>query len=684
MRNRLDLRKAQAGQILIFVTIVLALAAIIIPSFLTLTNAAHRSTEINKEKTQRLYAADTGVEDALQKMGNGNFTMGNYTVPGSVNGYNVAVGIEAIGNQSLYRITSTATDPLSGTRTYVVTDVPSYTLEITATTGGYTTPAVGNYTYLNNTSVNLVATAYTGYRFVNWTGNATLANPNLSNITINMNGNYGIKANFELESGSNWLYIIVNPPVGGNTNPTAGNHTYAAGARCNLTASPAACYGFVNWTGSMVNNPSDPNNAYITMNGNYTITANFTWKLYNLTLSANPPGAGWVRGNGTYYCGDIAAIGAAPAIGYNFVNWTGNGTVANPNLSNTTITMNGNYSIVANFASNSPCYSCWHYAIATFGGPGQNPFQNSGNINGDVYVNSPAGLQNAFVLNGKFYVNGDLTLQNAINVNGDVYVQGKLQMSNSQRIYGNAYATGDITLQNSAAITQSAYSQGSISLTNSSQIQGDAHYQGSISMSGASSVLGHLYHETVTLPPFPTFTPPTASQIDTMAAQYKNAALAGGTWYGDLNVNSDTSLGPEYITGSLTIKNNKTLTLTGTVYVEGTITLGNNAQIITGPGGPYAIVANGNIIISNNANVNAANTSPLPMIMSVNGSITVSGSSNIGGIIYDPRGTVTLSNSTNVYGSVVGLVVNTANSTVVTHAPELDSRQGLPSCGCGS
>jgi hypothetical protein len=258
--------------------------------------------------------------------------------------------------------------------------------------------------------------------------------------------------------------------------------------------------------------------------------------------------------------------------------------------------------------------------------------------------------------------------------------------SNSQQILGNVYATGTITLDNSAKIAKSAYAQGSILLTNASQIQGNAHYQGTISMSGASSVLGHLYHETVTLPPFPTFTPPTADQITATANAYKGNASLGGTT-GSVTINSNQSLGPKYITGNLNISNNKTLTLTGTIYVEGTITLGQNAQIVLGAGdpasNPWAIVAYGGITINNNASVNSTHATPLPVIMSVNGSITVTGSSDIGGILYAPNGTITLSNSVTVYGAAVGQVVNTSSSTTITHAPGLESRTDLPSCGCG-
>ena len=775
MRNRLNPRKGQAGQILIFVTIVLALAAIIMPSVLTLASASHRSTQINKEKTQQFYAADTGVEDALHKIGNGNFTLGNYTIPGDVNGYNVEVRIEELEGQGIYRITSTATDPLSGTHTDVVTDIPMYTLTINVNQPGWgnTAPVAGNtYTYPGGARIDLLATPGTCHDFVNWTGdvgtisdptaadtsikmdsdytitanfqwqttltvisgtggnvsvtppgqnvptgtqqtfnycrntsvslNATpdgshtfngwtqgpVQDPNAASTSIDMNGVYTVQANFE--DIPTWTLTITHTGNGTVTTPGEGSIQEPKGAEVTLVAEPTLpCNRFVNWSGddtSTIGNVTNPNTTII-MDKDYSIVANFQQIEYTLAINVNPPGGGTVSGGGTWPCGASKLISATPADYYTFLYWSGDtttiGNVTNPD---TTITMNGNYSVVANFAAiDSPCYDCWHYAIATFGGPGQNPFQNSGNVYGDVYVNSPAGLQNAFVLNGKFYVNGDLTLQNAINVNDDVYVQGKLQMSNSQRIYGNAYATGDITLENSATITKSAYSQGSISLTTSSQIQGNAHSQGTISMSNGGSVLGLLYYpEAVTLPPFPTFTPPTAPQTDTTAQEYKDEALAGGTYSGSMTISSNTSLGATYITGSLTIRNNKTLTLTGTVYVEGTITLQNNSQIIMGSGGPYAIVANGNIIINNGASVNAAHTSPIPMIMSVTGSITVGGSSNIGGILYAPRGTITLGNSVSVYGSVVGQVVNATNSTMVTHAPELDGRDDLPDCGCGS
>jgi hypothetical protein len=87
------------------------------------------------------------------------------------------------------------------------------------------------------------------------------------------------------------------------------------------------------------------------MTGNKSVTANFNAGVtYTLTTSAtngsitlNPPG-------GVYTTGTVVTVTANPNVGYTFGNWSGDlsGSV-NP----TTITMNGNKSITANFSAPS-------------------------------------------------------------------------------------------------------------------------------------------------------------------------------------------------------------------------------------------------------------------------------------------------------------------------------------------
>src|SRR4030042_241611 len=73
---------------------------------------------------------------------------------------------------------------------------------------------------------------------------------------------------------------------------------------------------------------------------------------YTLTITSTAGGTVTTPGTGTYTydAGTVVNLVATPAAGYRCVNWTGNvGTIANVSAASTTITMNGDYSIPANF-----------------------------------------------------------------------------------------------------------------------------------------------------------------------------------------------------------------------------------------------------------------------------------------------------------------------------------------------
>ncbi|MFO7773020.1 MAG: glycoside hydrolase family 99-like domain-containing protein [Dehalococcoidia bacterium] len=73
---------------------------------------------------------------------------------------------------------------------------------------------------------------------------------------------------------------------------------------------------------------------------------------YDLTVSSTAGGFPITPGEAifTYNEGTVVDLVATPDAGYRFVNWTGDvDTIADINASSTTITMNGNYSITANF-----------------------------------------------------------------------------------------------------------------------------------------------------------------------------------------------------------------------------------------------------------------------------------------------------------------------------------------------
>jgi len=73
---------------------------------------------------------------------------------------------------------------------------------------------------------------------------------------------------------------------------------------------------------------------------------------YDLTIASTCGGSVTTPGEGTftYSAGRVVRLVARPALGYWFVKWTGDvATINTVNSFSTTITINGNYSITANF-----------------------------------------------------------------------------------------------------------------------------------------------------------------------------------------------------------------------------------------------------------------------------------------------------------------------------------------------
>ncbi len=70
--------------------------------------------------------------------------------------------------------------------------------------------------------------------------------------------------------------LTITSTAGGSVTPAVGAHTYSAGTAANLTATPDSGYRFVEWTGDVGTIADDEDaTTTITMNGDYTITANF-------------------------------------------------------------------------------------------------------------------------------------------------------------------------------------------------------------------------------------------------------------------------------------------------------------------------------------------------------------------------------------------------------------------------
>ena len=95
MKRRCNLTQSEGGQILIVVIIILMLAVITIPVILGLTYSSGKKTNINTQKTQVRYAADSGIQDALNRLanlGNGTLQVPDYSSSKNGNGTLVIEG----------------------------------------------------------------------------------------------------------------------------------------------------------------------------------------------------------------------------------------------------------------------------------------------------------------------------------------------------------------------------------------------------------------------------------------------------------------------------------------------------------------------------------------------------------------------------------------------------------------
>jgi hypothetical protein len=149
-----------------------------------------------------------------------------------------------------------------------------YNLTVASTSGGSVIiPGEGTYTRYEGLVVDLVATPDAGYRFDEWTGDVgTIADVYAASTTITMNGDYSVTAEFVKTYD-----LTTSSTAGGSvTNPGEGTYTYDEATVVDLVATPNAGYRFDEWTGDVGTVPdvNDPTTT-ITMNGDYSVTANF-------------------------------------------------------------------------------------------------------------------------------------------------------------------------------------------------------------------------------------------------------------------------------------------------------------------------------------------------------------------------------------------------------------------------
>ena len=214
--------------------------------------------------------------------------------------------------------------------------------------------------YIDYTTVTLAANPASGYAFSNWSGDLT-GSTNPGELFLAYNVNFSVTANFTPVTCYS-LTTSVSPSgsgsVGASPPPNCTGGKYTSGTVVTLTATPASGYSFSSWSGSVT---GSVNPTTVTMNGDKSVTANFAQVCYSLTTSVSPSGSGSVGVSpvanctgGKYTSGTVVTLTATLASGYSFSSWSGSVTGS---INPTTVTMNGDKSVTANFTANPTCYT---------------------------------------------------------------------------------------------------------------------------------------------------------------------------------------------------------------------------------------------------------------------------------------------------------------------------------------
>lgn len=244
----------------------------------------------------------------------------------------------------------------------------SYILTLAVDGSGTIDPPVGGHSYDAGTPVNLTAVPAKGWKFDKWTGSVTDAAS--ASTTVTMKADSLVTAIFTKTTFG--LTVAVNG--NGTVDPGAGSRIYDAGALISLTATPAAGWQFTGWSGDFVSARASDS---LKLDGNKNVTANFSRSPYMLVMKV--VGFGTVvpsTGGHVYESGTVVSVQAIAADGWRFSRWVGD--VTQPLLAATTVTVNSDKSVEADFVLARQSFGPYTLNIGTASGDLAVPGLNAG------------------------------------------------------------------------------------------------------------------------------------------------------------------------------------------------------------------------------------------------------------------------------------------------------------------
>jgi hypothetical protein len=275
------------------------------------------------------------------------------------------VSLNAGNNTIAYKAETSSGSSINLDNIVVQGAATTYSLTVWAGAGGaITAPATSPLVVNQGAATTITASPNAGYNFVNWTlfnPAGTIANAASASTTVTLNsGNDTVRANFALKT---YQLTVVAGNGGTRTAPAASPITVNHGVATPIAVSPNSGFVFANWTvtsgTAAIASPSSASTTVTLTSNNAAIQANFTPTpvTYSLTMTNDGHGTTSPSGTVTVNSGAANPIAAAPAGGYQFLNWTvsaGTATFASATSASTTVTLTGNATIRANFTTTTP------------------------------------------------------------------------------------------------------------------------------------------------------------------------------------------------------------------------------------------------------------------------------------------------------------------------------------------
>ncbi len=206
---------------------------------------------------------------------------------------------------------------MSGNKTVTATFTQDqYTLSVGVTGSGTVAKVPNQATYTYGMVVSLTPSAAQGWSLSEWGGDCS----GIGACVITMNGNKSVTATFIQNVYTLAISIIGTGEVQRNI-----QGPYHYGDIVQLTAQITSGWSFESWSGDLSGNT---NPASISIDGNKSVTANFTQDWYYLTVLIDGGGHVNVDPPGPYRWHGMPILTAYPDPGWTFTNWTGesNGT----------------------------------------------------------------------------------------------------------------------------------------------------------------------------------------------------------------------------------------------------------------------------------------------------------------------------------------------------------------------